>query len=129
MQMLTGSQMRRWTEPLDVFGQYAIITVSRTHYREGALGMPSGMKISSTNLYQYRDCTIELLYRMPDHPGILQTFIWQFYDLAPDWPELHRFLGFWENEIEGKIHSVAVARRPIFEPSIYRNAKGLLEIH
>ena len=25
----------------------------------------------------YRLTTAEILYRMPDHPAILQTFIWQ----------------------------------------------------
>src|SRR4051794_18560600 len=31
----------------------------------------------------YRLATAEILYRMPDHPSLLQTFIWQHYDLAP----------------------------------------------
>ena len=39
--------------------------------------------------------TAEFLYHMPDHPHLLQTFIWQQYDLAPKFPvllRLHRFL-------------------------------------
>ena len=27
--------------------------------------------------------TAEIMYRMPDHRDILQTFVWQDYDLAP----------------------------------------------
>jgi uncharacterized protein Usg len=32
----------------------------------------------------WRQTTAEILYRMPDHPGLVQTFLWQ--DLV------HRFL-------------------------------------
>jgi uncharacterized protein Usg len=28
--------------------------------------------------------TANILYRMPDHPGLLQSFIWQRYDLHPN---------------------------------------------
>jgi hypothetical protein len=30
--------------------------------------------------------TAELFYRMPDYRNVLNTFIWQDYDLAPDHP-------------------------------------------
>ncbi|MGO4816570.1 hypothetical protein AB4156_44485, partial [Cupriavidus sp. 2MCAB6] len=30
--------------------------------------------------------TATILYRMPDHPSVLQTFIWQHYDVAPRFP-------------------------------------------
>ena len=43
----------------------------------------------------WRLTTAEILYHMPDHPGVLQTFIWQKIDLAPEFPELTRFLDFW----------------------------------
>ncbi|MEM1399895.1 MAG: Usg-like family protein, partial [Pseudomonadota bacterium] len=36
-------------------------------------------------------------------------FVWQKHDLAPRFPELNRFLGFWQREIEGPLHSVKVA--------------------
>ena len=29
---------------------------------------------------------------MPDHPKLIQLFVWQTYDVAPAFPELHRFL-------------------------------------
>ncbi len=28
--------------------------------------------------------TAQILYRLPDHPSLLQTYIWQHYDLAPN---------------------------------------------
>ena len=47
-------------------------------------------------LADHRLTTAEILYHMPDHPGLLQAYIWQDYDLAPNFPELRRFLSFWE---------------------------------
>ena len=42
----------------------------------------------------YRLATAEILYHMPDHPGLLQSYVWQDYDIAPEYPVLGRFLGF-----------------------------------
>ena len=53
--------------------------------------------------------TANILYRMPDHPGILQNFIWQHHDLHPHFPELKKFLDFWTRELDGLLHSVTVA--------------------
>jgi uncharacterized protein Usg len=35
--------------------------------------------------------TANILYRMPDHPSILQGFIWQRYDLHPHFPDCGNF--------------------------------------
>jgi uncharacterized protein Usg len=59
---------------------------------------------------EYRLTTAEIIYQMPDHPDLLQSFIWQKLDLAPDFPELRRFLEFWSRNIEGKLHSVKVGQ-------------------
>src|SRR5690242_8930488 len=56
----------------------------------------------------YRLTTAEITYRLPDHPALLQTFIWQKFDLSPEFPELRKFLEFWKENIEGKLHSVNV---------------------
>jgi len=37
-------------------------------------------------LMGYRLATAEITYHMPDHPAILQTLVWQHYDLAPEFP-------------------------------------------
>jgi uncharacterized protein Usg len=65
----------------------------------------------------YRLTTAEILYHLPDHPSLLQSFIWQNYDLAPLYPELRRFLDFWSRQIEGKLHSVKLASRGIVSAS------------
>lgn len=73
-------------------------------------------------LDNYRLTTAQILYHLPDYEQILQEFIWQDYDLAPKFPQLRNFLDFWTREIDGKLHSVYVAKREIITTSDYRNA-------
>ena len=80
-------------------------------------------------LQNYRLTTAEILYHLPDHPGLLQSFIWQDYDIAPRYPELHRFLSFWTREIEGKLHSVKLATSRIVSASEIGYAATELRIH
>jgi len=63
----------------------------------------------SIQLRGYRLTTAEILYRLPDHPAMLQSFIWQELDLAPRFPRLSKFLHFWETSLDGKLFSVRVA--------------------
>ncbi len=71
-------------------------------------------------LQNYRLTTAEILYHMPDHPGILQTYVWQELDLAPAFPALKKFLDFWRRELEGPIHSVRVGSAGLIQPSRFR---------
>jgi uncharacterized protein Usg len=68
------------------------------------------MSEARPQLREYRLTTAEIIYHLPDHPDLLQSFIWQKLDLAPDFPELRRFLEFWSRNIEGKLHSVKVGQ-------------------
>jgi len=77
----------------------------------------------------YRLVTAEILYRMPDHPGLFQTFIWQEYDLEPRYPVLTEFLAFWESNLEGPLHSVRIATRRVIEPSDFPYANYMTSIH
>jgi uncharacterized protein Usg len=77
----------------------------------------------------YRLTTANILYRLPDHPRLLQSFIWQQLDLAPRYPVLRKFLDFWEAEIEGKIHSVEVASAGLITPGELRHPAALLHLH
>ncbi|HOO52194.1 MAG TPA: usg protein [Alphaproteobacteria bacterium] len=69
-----------------------------------------------TQLQNYRLTTAEIVYHLPDHPKLLQSYIWQEYDLAPKFPELKRFLDFWAKELDGKLHSVYIASKEIITP-------------
>ena len=75
-------------------------------------------------LHGYRLTTAEILYHRPDHPSLLQTFVWQEYDLAPRFPVLNRFLKFWEGNLDGKLHSVRVAATGIIAPADLKYARG-----
>ena len=44
--------------------------------------------------HDYRLTTAEILYHLPDHPNLLQSYIWQDLDIAPRYPVLHKFLDF-----------------------------------
>jgi uncharacterized protein Usg len=61
--------------------------------------------------------TAQIIYRRPDHLDLLQEFVWQQYDLFPDFPGLEKFLAFWEEEIEGPLYSVTVAHARLIQPT------------
>ena len=77
----------------------------------------------------WRLTTAEILYHLPDHPGVLQSFVWQKLDHAPEFPELERFLAFWRREIEGPLHSVRVASSALVKPAELRYAAGQFRLH
>jgi uncharacterized protein Usg len=80
-------------------------------------------------LEDYRLTTAEILYHLPDHPSLLQSYIWQELDLTPDFPQLHKFLEFWERSLDGKLHSVKVASCELIRPSDWRWVKNVYSIH
>ncbi len=67
-------------------------------------------------------------YRMPDHQRVLNEFIWQDYDLAPDHPTLFGFIEFWQREIEGPLHSVVFSHRKLIAPGEWRQVISEQEI-
>jgi uncharacterized protein Usg len=89
-----------------------------------ARGVPLELQLKG-----YRLATAEILYRMPDHPSLLQTFVWQHYDIAPDYPELRKFLDFWTEKIDGRLHSVRVGRTQLVAPSRCTHAAGEWQLH
>jgi len=73
--------------------------------------------------------TAEMFYHMPDYPHVLNSFIWQDYDLAPDHPKLLGFIGFWKEQIEGPLHSVRFTHRKMISPGAWRNVVGEFPLH
>lgn len=80
-------------------------------------------------LQGYGLTTAEIVYRMPDHRNVLQTFVWQEYDLAPKYPKLTAFLDFWKREIEGPLHSVMFTHRRLIGPSEWRSLSGVFRLN
>ena len=77
----------------------------------------------------YGLATANILYRLPETPSLLQSFVWQFYDVAPDYPRLVKFLDFWVAEIDGAIHRVEVAHKQLVTAAEVRHARFHRELH
>ncbi len=77
----------------------------------------------------YRMTTAEIVYHLPDHPSVLQTFTWQTLDIEPDFPRLARFLDFWRRSIEGRLHSVRIACAPLIRAADLRTVHHELVLH
>lgn len=80
-------------------------------------------------LQGYRMTTAEILYHLPDHPTMLQSYIWQELDLAPGYPVLRGFLEFWRRDIEGRLHSVRVASVGLISTAEMRYTEHLMHLH
>jgi len=77
----------------------------------------------------YSLTTAEILYRLPDHPALLQSYIWQDYDLHPRFPKLTGFLDFWEAKLEGKLFKVTVAHSKLLAPAEVRLVGSEFKVH
>lgn len=73
--------------------------------------------------------TVEIHYRPPDYPSLLQLYVWQEYDLAPKFPELKRFIEYWKAEIEGPLHSVRVAHHRLLNPGEWKRVDRIVSLH
>jgi uncharacterized protein Usg len=80
-------------------------------------------------LQDYRLTTAEILYHLPDHPEILQSFVWQDLDIAPRYPVLRKFLDFWHRELDGRVHSVRVGSASLIQPAQVRVPGAVLQMH
>jgi uncharacterized protein Usg len=73
--------------------------------------------------------TAEILYRMPDHPSLLQTYVWQEYDIHPRFPRLKHFLDFWTRNLDGKLYRVTVAHKRLITPAELRLVGDEFRVH
>ena len=80
-------------------------------------------------LLGYRLTTAEIIYRMPDYLDVLQSYIWQEYDMAPKFPELRRFLDFWERNLDGPIYQVRVASKQLITSAELSMVDGELRLN
>ncbi|MDB5634954.1 MAG: hypothetical protein JWR49_3809 [Tardiphaga sp.] len=73
--------------------------------------------------------TAEIVYRRPDHHWLLQTYVWQNYDMFPNFPALKDFLTFWEKSIEGPLFAVTVAHSKLIKPAELNAVDGVFRLH
>ena len=100
----------------------------QTDVRESE-GIAMASKDFRRQLEGYGLTTAQILYRLPDHPSLLQTFVWQDYDLCPRFPVLNKFLAFWLETLEGPLHSVTVAHSRLIRPAEIRAIGGEFRLH
>ncbi len=80
-------------------------------------------------LQGYGLTTAEILYRMPDHPALLQSYIWQDYDIFPEFPTLKKFLDFWTNTLDGPLFKVTVGHCKLIKPAELKAIGGEFRLH
>lgn len=73
--------------------------------------------------------TAEIIYRLPDYPALLQSYIWQEYDVAPRFPKLKSFLEFWTAKLDGKLYKVTVAHSKLIRPAELRLVDAEFKVH
>lgn len=93
------------------------------------IGGPGASEAFVKQLAGYGLTTAEILYRLPDHPDLLQAYIWQDYDIAPDFPVLIRFLTFWQRRLDGPLHSVRVGHAKLLKPAEIKALGGEFRLH
>ena len=80
-------------------------------------------------LQGYGLTTACILYRRPDHRWLLQSYVWQDYDLWPEFPSLQKFLAFWQGSLEGPLHSVTVAHARLVKPAEIHAVDGVFRLN
>lgn len=83
----------------------------------------------SKQLQGYGLTTAEILYRMPDHPSFLQSYIWQEYDIFPHFPALKKFLDFWARTLDGPLFSVTVGHSRLIKPAQLRTLDAQFQLN
>jgi uncharacterized protein Usg len=107
-------------------GSFAGSLESRLRIRNGGAMVSEDFRKQALG---YGLTTAHILYRRPDHRWLLQSYIWQNYDLFPEFPELRRFLAFWQEKLEGPLHSVRVAHCRLIKPADLRAIDGEFRLH
>src|SRR3981081_3642253 len=96
------------------------------------VGVSKGGEVSEDFRKQvlgYGLTTAEIVYRRPDRHWLLQTYVWQDYDLFPNFPALKDFLTFWETKLEGPLFAVTVAHSHLIKPAELHAVDGVFRLH
>lgn len=87
------------------------------------------MKDFEKRLDGYNLTTAEIIYHMPDRPHILQSYVWQDFDIAPDFPVLYGFLHFWQKELDGPLHSIILTEQKLIKADEFLHFAGEYILH
>jgi uncharacterized protein Usg len=101
-------------------------------------GDEGGQAMNSHDLVRqltgWRQTTAEILYRMPDHPTLVQTFLWQDIDRWHDdprltYPRLRRFCEWWNANLDGPIVQVRVGAVRVITAGELRHVDAEMRLH
>jgi uncharacterized protein Usg len=67
----------------------------------------------SVGLLKNHLVTAEIIYRLPDYPLLVQTYVWQDVDYVPELPRFKQFLEYWKNNLEGRLRQVRWTSQPL----------------
>lgn len=73
--------------------------------------------------------TAQIFYRIPDYRNVLNTYVWQEYDIAPNYPGLFGFIEFWQETIEGPLHSIRFTHQKLIRSGEWRNVVKEIRYH
>jgi uncharacterized protein Usg len=71
----------------------------------------------------------EIVYRRPHRHWLLQTYVWQDYDMFPNLPALQDFLAFRQQKLEGSLFAVTVAHSKLIKPAELHAIDGVFRLH
>ncbi|MGE0701008.1 MAG: usg protein [Hyphomicrobiaceae bacterium] len=77
----------------------------------------------------YSLTTAEITYRLPDYPSLLQSYVWQDYDLHPTFPRLNKFLAFWRGNLDGSLFRIRISHARLLSPTDVRCVTGGFHLH
>jgi len=82
----------------------------------------------------WRQTTAIIIYRMPGHQSLVQTFIWQDLDRfdeepARAFPRLRKFCTWWNANLDGAIVHVTVGAIPVITAGEMRHVGTELRLH
>jgi uncharacterized protein Usg len=112
-----------------LFGELRIVHQFSVGLEVGMVEKDAISKDVRKQIVGYGLTTAEIVYRRPDHPWLLQTYVWQDYDMVPKFPALTDFLAFWEKSLDGPLFAVTVAHSKLIKPAELHAIDGVFRLH
>lgn len=53
--------------------------------------------------------SIQIYYYIPDHKYLINEFVWQTLDVVPELPRIHKFLNYWQENIDAVIKEILIS--------------------
>ena len=50
--------------------------------------------------------TISIFYYRPDATYLVNEFVWQTFDIVPEYPRIRKFLDHWRTDVQARIQEI-----------------------